>query len=225
MRNHDEKIKDMVESVLPSTRRRVARGSRRLAHKQQRSRQRDVLRNITVEPDPDFRERRRAAAISNMVWDRRAADNIGALVRWAAATVEQNPDLRDAGWPAQRAWFASVLPKNTIGRHALQHIEWAIGPRPTYAWMRRAPVRPIAEIRSELEADVRRVLETGRHSELNIRLRQEHAVDRAPRWVREPHRMRPERLLAGLHDLDAFVEHIVGDADVRKVVADVAREW
>lgn len=223
MRNHDEKIKDMVESVLPSTRRKAARGTRRLAHKQHRSRQRDVLRNITVEPDPDFRERRRTAAISNMVWDRRAADNISALVRWATATVEQNPDLRGAGWPAQRAWCASVLPKNTIGRHALQHIEWAIGARPTYAWMRRTPARPIAEIRAELEADVRRILETGRHSELNVGLRLEYAVDRAPRWVREPNRMRAVRLLAGLHDVDAFVDDVVSDAHVREVVADVAR--
>lgn len=128
MRNHDEKIKDMVESVLPSTRRKAARNERRRAHKQQRSRQRDVLANITAEPDPDFREARQAAAISNMVWDRRAADNVGALVRWAEATVEKDADLRDAGWAGQRAWFASVLPDNTIGRHALQHIEWAIGP-------------------------------------------------------------------------------------------------
>lgn len=224
MRNHDEKIKDMVESVLPSTRREAARAQRRAVHKQQRARQRDVLRNITVEPDPDFREGRRATAISNMVWDRRAADNIGALVRWAAAVIERDPDLRAGGWPAQRAWFAAVLPKDIIGQHALQHIEWAVGPRPTYSWTLRQPAPPLALIREELATEVLHVLETGRHAELNVRLRQEYAVDRAPRWVREPHRMRPERLLNGLHDLEAFVEHIVGDADVRKVVADVARE-
>lgn len=224
MRNHDEKIKDMVESVLPSTRRKTARTERRTIHKRQRARQRDVLRNISAEEDPDFHEGRRVAAIHNMVWDRRAADNVGALCRWAAAVVERDPVLAAADWPTQKAWFAAILPADLIGQHALQHIEWAIGPRATYSWMRGTPSRPIDEIRDEVARDVHRILDTGRHAELNIRLRQEYAVDRAPRWVSQPNRMRPERLLAGLHDQEAFVEHVVWDADVREVVADVARE-
>lgn len=222
MRNHDEKIKDMVESVLPSTRRTTARTERRIIHKRQRTRQRDMLRIIAA--DPDFREGRRASAISNMVSDRRAADNIGALCRWAAAIVERDPALAAADWPTQRAWFAAILPSDLIGQHALQHIEWAIGPRPTYSWMRRTPSRPIAEIRAEVTSHVRRILETGRHAELNIRLRQEYGVDRAPRWVTGARRMRSERLLAGLHDVEAFVDDVVGDVHVRAVVADVARE-
>jgi hypothetical protein len=224
VRNHDEKIKDMVESVLPSTRRKTARTERRIIHKKQRARQRDMLRNISVEPDPDFCEGRRVSAISTMVWDRRAADNVSALVRWAGAVVERDSALAAADWPSQRAWFASVLPQDLIGQHALQHIEWAIGPRPTYSWMRRTPARPLDEIRAEVTAQVHRILESGRHAELNIRLRREYAVDRAPRWVREPNRLRPERLLAGLHDVESFVDHLLDDADLREVVADVARE-
>lgn len=222
MRNHDEKIKDMVESVLPSTRRKAARTQRRTIHKKQRARQRDMLRNISAEADPDFREGRRAAAIHNMVWDRRAADNVGALCRWAAAVVERDPVLAAADWPTQRAWFAASLPADLIGQHALQHIEWAIGPRLTYSWMRRTPSRPLDEIRHEVTRQVGRILESGRHAELNIRLRQEFAVDRAPRWVREPNRMRPERLLAGLHDVESFVDAVVSDAHVRAVISDVA---
>ena len=43
VRSHDEKIKDMAESVLPSTARRSAREFRRRAHRRQRARQRDLL--------------------------------------------------------------------------------------------------------------------------------------------------------------------------------------
>lgn len=34
--------------------------------------------------------------------------------------------------------------------------------------------------------------------------------------------MRPERMLAGLHDVEAFVELVVSDEHVRDVIADVA---
>ncbi len=222
MRNHDEKIKDMVESVLPSTSRKTARAERRIIHKTQRSRQRDMLRSITVEPDPDFGEGRRTSAISNMVWDRRAADKTGPLVRWAAAAVESDPALREADWPTQKAWFTAVLPKDLIGQHALTHIEMAIGPSATYSWMRRKPARPLTDIRAELTLQVRRILESGRHGELNIRLRQEYGVDRAAPWIKESDQMRPERLLGGLHDVEAFVDDVVRDSDLRKVVGEVA---
>lgn len=222
MRNHDEKIKDMVESVLPSTARKTARAERRNIHKKQRSRQRDVLRSITAESDPDFREGRRGSGIHDMVVDRRAADKIGPLVRWAAAVVERDPVLHGADWPTQKAWLAAALPKDLIGQHALQHIEWAIGPRPTYSWMRRTAARPTVEIRAEVTRQVRRILETGRHAELNIRLRAEYAVDRAPRWAQLGKRLRPERLLAGLHDVEAFVEDVAEDQHVRALIAEVS---
>lgn len=115
MRNHDEKIKDMVESVLPSTRRQTARTERRIVHKKQRTRQRDMLRNMAAESDRDFREGRRLAAISNMVWDRRAADNVGALVRWARAVVERDPVLAAADWPRRRRGSPRSFPRTSSG--------------------------------------------------------------------------------------------------------------
>jgi hypothetical protein len=39
MRNHDEKVKDISRSVLPSTGRKGARDTRRIIHKRQRTRE------------------------------------------------------------------------------------------------------------------------------------------------------------------------------------------
>ena len=156
MRNHDEKIKDMAESVLPSTARRSARESRRRAHRRQRTRQRDLLIAIRdgypadwddLDPgtdvadagfvgagagagadviDVDFAERRRRQDIDAMVWERRFSDKTGSLTRWAARRVDRDGDLRDAPVDEQRDHFARLLPDNLIGRHAVQHIESAL---------------------------------------------------------------------------------------------------
>lgn len=85
MRNHDQKIKDISRSVLPSTRRRSARDDRRMIHGQQRARE---LAAVTAyrraaDPDsvtPDVRGTY-APDITHMVRDRRSRDKIGPLVR------------------------------------------------------------------------------------------------------------------------------------------------
>ncbi len=61
-----------------------------------------------------------------MVVDRRSADKIGPLTRWAVRTIEQDPALRDAALGDQVAYFAARLPTDVIGRHAVFHIESAL---------------------------------------------------------------------------------------------------
>jgi hypothetical protein len=66
VRNHDEKIKDMVESVLPSTARKSARDRRRIVHKKARAHQCVALADVTASCDDagvDFREGRRKSEL------------------------------------------------------------------------------------------------------------------------------------------------------------------
>ena len=230
MRNHDEKTRDMARSVLPSTRRRGARQDRALAHKAERSRLRSALQDLAGHDDPDDYEgeltweaRRQ---IAWMVEDRRAADKVAPLLRWAERTIEHDPMLRDASYEEQLTQFAALLPDGLIGRHALQHLSWVLDD-PTWSWWRRRGDRPEAQptVRDKVEAIVR----AGRHGELNRRIRAAEAplhvrtihtpahrlIDDdhpAPgvfvhaRWEesREPQRI---RALHGAHDIDEFVKH------------------
>lgn len=232
MRNHDEKIKDMQRSVLPSTSRKAARAERRRIHQRQRARERDVLAEYRLtrptasdEFDPDFREGRRRSDTENLVCDRRTADKIGPLTRWAVRTVQADPDLRDAGLPAQVAYFEAVLPGDLIGQHAAFHISWALewefhrGARRRYWESSRGPSRE--ERRRQVAADARRILEDGRHKELNVQLRR--AYDAWPLDARPWSQPRPPvvRLLRGLHDVDGFAAEVAAHAWLCNAVADV----
>jgi hypothetical protein len=130
MRNHDEKIKDISRSVLPSTGRKGARDTRRIIHKSQRTRELAGLMEYrrAVDPDdetPDFRGKA-APEITQMVRRRRARDKIGPLVRWAQATIAADPRLRSASRTEQVAYFARLMPASLIGEHAVKHIEGAL---------------------------------------------------------------------------------------------------
>ncbi len=78
MQNRDEKITDVIRSVLPSTGRRNARRTRQLVHRAERRKVNVAMRSGHVDAVVDLR-----GPIEDMVWDRRAADEVGPLVRWA----------------------------------------------------------------------------------------------------------------------------------------------
>ena len=77
MRNHDQKIKDIQRSVLPSTTGKYAREQRRIIHKQNRSRERDSFSaarqifNADIDADIhlDFDEGRATRNMNEMVWN------------------------------------------------------------------------------------------------------------------------------------------------------------
>lgn len=216
MENHDEKIKDMVESVLPSTARKAARYRRRLAHKQARARQRGMLAAVKGagydDAVADFREGRRKSALHWMVLDRRGADNVGALTRWAADVVEADPNLREAPLHVQVAHFAGILPADLIGQHALQHIEWALkyrAERPCWSQRRAAALARAAVRQQDLVAALRDLMAAGRHGDFNAALRREFAEQIAADPSHDPKSF-PVRFLLGWHDIDAFADEMAG---------------
>src|SRR5438445_13894997 len=95
VRNHDEKIKDMSRSVLPSTWSEGARWERRQIHKRQRARARIALAGETAAGQcatPDFNDAYRAE-IAALVRARRGMDKEAPLKRWARARIAADPVL------------------------------------------------------------------------------------------------------------------------------------
>jgi hypothetical protein len=179
VQNHDEKVTDMIRSVLPSTARHGVRATRRQIHRRVRRTMKIRLRAGDHEVVVDIR-----GALDEMVWDRRAADKEAPLVRWALHHVRTDPALRDASTAERLDHFRQLLPDSTIGRHALSHIAWPLKhlerphrPR-SHGW------RP-----QTIAPTVRALYEAGYNAELNKRLKINHLP-----------------ILAGLHDVDRFAE-------------------
>lgn len=205
MRNHDQKIKDMSRSVLPSTSRKAARDNRRMIHKRQRARELAAIVAYRQDSDPGSVtpdvHGTYGPDITDMVWDRRSKDKVGPLIRWAEATIAADPVLRSAPPAEQVAYFARLMPDSTIGRHAVQHIEQAL------AWHERCarstasgPTCPGRDV-AEMERQLGLILEAGLHATLNIALRR--LAD--TQVVRPRETPMPRRLLLGSHDIKAFI--------------------
>jgi hypothetical protein len=222
VRNHDQKIKDISRSVLPSTGRRSARDNRRRIHGRQRARELAAVIAYRRDADPeavtpDVRGTY-APDITEMVWSRRAADKVGPLTRWAKATIAADPVLRSAPRAEQVAYFARLMPDNTIGRHAVQHIEQALEweeRRARYNTGRPAGHAP------KMERQLRQILEAGLHATLNARLRQLADTQE----VRPRATPMPRRLLLGSHDIEAFAAVMASWPKVRDLVAALAAAW
>ena len=222
MRNHNQKIKDISRSVLPSTGRRTARDDRRRIHKQQRARELAAITAYRRDTDPGSVtpdvHGTYGHDITRMVWDRRAKDKVGPLIRWAEATIAADPVLRSAPRAEQVAYFARLMPDTTIGRHAVQHIEQAL------QWHQRRAL--YNESRStapgpqvcEMERQLHQILEAGLHATLNIGLRR--LAD--TQVVRPRATPMPRRLLLGSHDIKAFTAEMVRWPTVCDLVAALA---
>ena len=222
MRNHDQKIKDMSRSVLPSTSRRSARDNRRIIHKRQRTRELAALVAYRRDTDPgsvtpDVRGTY-GPDIMEMVWSRRAKDKVGPLIRWAEATIAADPVLRSAPCAEQVAYFARLMPDTTIGRHAVQHIEQALEWDQRYARDNASRSTAPAAHAAEMERQLRQILEAGLHAAVNVGLRR--LAD--PQVVRPRATPMPRRLLLGSHDIGAFTTEMARWPAVRDLVAALA---
>lgn len=222
MRNHDEKIKDIGRSVLPSTRRKSARDNRRMIHHRQRAVERAGLVAYRRDSDPesvtpDLRGTLRSD-ISVMMWDRRAGDKVGPLIRWAKATIAADPELRSAPLDVQVGYFARLMPDNTIGRHAVQHIRWALlASERRDRFLASRPTVPGPHV-AGMQGQVRQILEAGLHASLNAALRR-----LAERQATPPGGRRlPPRLLLGSHDVEAFTASMARWPAVRDLVTVLA---
>jgi hypothetical protein len=222
VRNHGEKIKDMSRSVLPSTGRKSARDTRRLIHKRQRTLELAVVTACRRDTDPgsltpDVRGSY-APDIRQMVRQRRDGDKVGPLIRWAKATIAADPVLRSATRAEQVVYFARLMPDTLMGRHAVQHIEWALEwdeRRARYDASR--PTAPGPHV-AQMQRQLREVLETGLHGTLNAGLR-----ELADRQDAQPGDKRmPRRPLLGSHDVEAFTTKMTRWPEVRELVAALA---
>jgi hypothetical protein len=224
VRNHDEKVKDMSRSVLPSKGRESARYRRRAIHKRQRAHELAAVTAYRRDADPESVTPdvwgTHAPDITEMVWNRRAADKVGPLIRWARATIAASPTLRPASVEEQVAYFAGLLPDTTIGRHAIMHIQqdlkWHARWAQYYARPRTAPGRGPQVM--ETERQLREILAAGLHGALNAELRR--LVDRQvvpPRASPTPHRP-----LLGGHDVAAFAAEMARWPAVRELIAALA---
>jgi hypothetical protein len=217
VRNHDEKIKDMSRSVLPSTGRIGVRETRRAIHKRRRTRERAALAGRRLSAMPEIKDTHRAE-IAQLVFDRRQMDKVAPLVRWARATIAADPVLRQATREEQVAYFARLMPRTLIGRHAVNHIaaelEWRCGA----GFLSRPADEPGAPV-AETERLVRQILAAGLHGTLNANLRTtfDHQADRD-----RQRRPLPRRLLLGGHDAEAFAREIASFPQARAVIATVA---
>jgi hypothetical protein len=222
VRNHDQKIKDMSRSVLPSTGRKSARDNRRIIHGQQRARELAAVTAYHRDVDPgsvtpDIRGTF-GPDITYMVRQRRSRDKVGPLIRWAEATIAADPLLRSAPRSEQVAYFARLMPDTTIGRHAVQHIEQALEWRERRA--RYNASRPTAPgpHATDMERQLRQILEAGLHAPLNAELRRLTGTqEERPRVM-----PMPGRLLLGIHDIEAFTAKMARWPAVRDLVAALA---
>jgi hypothetical protein len=235
VRNHDEKTKDMIRSILPSKARKGARDERAAIHRHERAHVRASLHEVTrlgsfedFEGDLEFEDRR---AIQEMVSERRDADKVGPLERWAGRAIATDCALGAADYEDRYAHFAGIVSDNTIGRHALQHLSSVIGTPPGWE-LRRRPRRDTTDDRpDELRVAVETILNSGAHGDLNRHIKAEipnvilRSVFRSGRWTVE-HEDRPRRLLAGRHDLEDFIADVRCSEEAtvaRAVVHDIDR--
>ena len=223
MQNHAEKARDIARSALPSTRRVEARKRRAVAHRRERAawrREATALRRLTDRADHDGDLYWIARAdIDELVAERRMADNVAPLIRWARAHVEADPDLRDLQLVDLLAHFRDVLPDDVTGRHALQHLDFVFDD----SWRWRGSLGRRRE-KVDISLHLQRIVASGAHGVLNERLRRAlttrqrrvvwQVVDGVVREVRHD-RSVPPRLLAGAHDVDAFAE---AASDVAKAI-------
>ncbi|HEX3956786.1 MAG TPA: hypothetical protein VHZ03_09160 [Trebonia sp.] len=225
MRNHDEKVKDMSRSVLPSKGRESARYRRRAIHKRQRARELAAVTAYRRDADPESVTPdvwgTHGPDITEMVWERRFLDKVAPLIRWARATIAASPALRSASVEEQVAHFARLLPDTTIGRHAVMHIqqdlEWrARGAQYSARQRTAAPGRGPQVMQTERQ--LRQILAAGLHGAFNAELRR--LVDRQvvlPRATPIPHRP-----LLGAHDVGAFAAEMASWPAVRELIVGLA---
>ena len=181
------KIKDMIRSILPSKARRRARLTKATLNRNVR---RAVRHDLNVENfDADLR---RKPYFRSMLWERRGADKLNHFMRWCEAIT--------AGMSAEDAlsYVRSLLPDSLIGDHAYGHWEAHRKPNRYRTWPYVSHKRREQSFIDSTTFRLRRALmvDPSLHARLNAEIK-----------ARTPEE-RPWRVLAGIHDVEAFVRDI-----------------
>lgn len=240
MRNHDQKIKDMAESVLPSKRRQSAKQHRRAIHKRSRRHVNDELHSIRRGNEGERTETCVGLTVdvnrelSYMVERRRKHDRVSPVMRWAGRRVDADPLLREATPAEQLEYFRRIMPDNLIGRHAVDHIEDALVWR-AMTWRDEVATKDSADRRGGEYRDlVQALVEAGLHGRLNAvikeqrrRERNRYAGDRfsgrSEQYARR-HLLTGARLLLGAHDVESFAGDTRSSLTVPKLVKQVLQD-
>lgn len=123
----EAKKRNMARSILPSTARKGAREDLAQAKRSARSKVNQSLSRFKgyadevvdlYDEDSDDLEFYPDHRISEIMWERRASDKVGPVQRWAVAITK---DIRKQD---RLSYMMSLMPDNTIGRHACDHVAW-----------------------------------------------------------------------------------------------------
>lgn len=211
----EAKRRDIIESVLPSTRRKSAREDLAAVKRHNRRAIRQAYQKYRWD-DPDDVEfdfnMDCDREVRQIMWTRRDGDKLGALIRWTEVTVKQ--------WEPHERYgrMKAMLPDNTIGRHALGHVnhltkedDWA-----PYSWKnwKATQAANAARARAEFVEAIRRQMDRhGFHSKVNRAIKDAdpfYRSDRVSRWQTTCTRNGPcghePRMLSGIDDIEAWVE-------------------
>lgn len=118
-----KKVKDMVRSILPSKRAKGAKDDKDRIHREYRRAAKVDVHKMEVDPEEydeySYSDEKRSYRrdIKSVVNRRREADNIKPLMRWAPKVTKGKPDKRVAQ-------LRAMMPKNTIGEHAIGHVKY-----------------------------------------------------------------------------------------------------
>lgn len=197
----DDKIRDMVRSILPSTARNYARRHKRQIARSNRRAERIAVEDMDYEDGLDFDDRQRNIDLSWMKSERRTHDKVKPLMRWAPKVTKGLPDKRVAQ-------LRAMMPKNTIGEHAIGHVEYLSQFRNAnealynYRPYQDSELPPVPDYKSMLY-DVCIHLH-GLYNQYT-----KHGVYRSD-FTKDN---RPNRLLKGLHDIDSYWADVVTSRD------------
>jgi hypothetical protein len=187
----ENKLRDMIRSILPSKNREAARKAKRSANRRVRRAVRGDLRRVDFETTPaDLR--RDADHAETVLW-RRAGDKLSHFMRWCRAITRGMTTEEALGY------VRGILPHTIVGDHAYDHWEWERRPRyGLLPYIRRYPDRMWQSYYDSARVRLDRILRNDPASlgELNARIKS----------LRQPGE--PRRLLRGIHDIDAFVREI-----------------
>ncbi len=221
-----EKVRQMSRSILPSTKRKVARKNltavkrknrRTINQRLARAYDMEFDGDITYYPIRDIRE---------VMFERRAADKLNHYMRWAVERTRNLPD------PETRlGYMKALLPQGLIGDHALSHLRFldefdtnpvldfryysssfydADGRRFSNAERKEKNRLASEEVLEGMMEKIRTIVAKGNHRELNSRIRRAHSpYHTTHRWqARECVDCERPRYLLGLHDVEAFARHL-----------------
>jgi hypothetical protein len=116
----DDKIRNIVRSVLPSKMR--VRKHKRSAHKRNRAMHRTAIRRLLhtdFDEYPSY-DPKADTDVSYLVVSRRDADKLGPLMRWATYFS------RGRNYPEAVKFVRRIMPRGLVGDHAMGHVEWGL---------------------------------------------------------------------------------------------------